>query len=189
MRRISVVPSVGSPGCCAIVTGVGTVRPLCTRLPAGLTTPKSAVRPAGAPDALRRELGARRLAVGQEHEERRPAAIPTLEPDLAAVGLDDALADREPEPGALALRGEEGVEQPRLHVRRDAGALVLDLDLAPARAGSRRDAYDPAGRHRFRRIVEKIQDDLLDLPGVHEERGHRAQVRPDVHPAAPRRPE
>src|SRR2546430_10511106 len=62
----------------------------------------------------------------QLDDEGRPAIGPRLGAEPALVLLDDAVAHPEAEPGAFAggLGGVEGVEDPREHVRRDAGAGV-----------------------------------------------------------------
>ena len=51
------------------------------------------------------------------------------------MAVDDPVDDRETEPGALAhvLGGEERIPDPRQDLRRDALAVVLDLDLDGAR--------------------------------------------------------
>src|SRR5262245_22058493 len=64
----------------------------------------------------------------REAERRALAGLAALGPDAAAVVLDDLLADREAEPGAmgLAVRGERLEERLR-DLGRDAAAGVLDL--------------------------------------------------------------
>src|ERR1700722_4029202 len=52
-----------------------------------------------------------------------------LDVDRSSDVLDDALADREAEPGPLALGGEEGDEEVLEHLLRDPGAGVADADL------------------------------------------------------------
>ena len=66
----------------------------------------------------------------QLHEERRAASRPRLEPDAPAVLLHDRVGDGQAEAGALAdfLRREERVEDLRLHVVRNARAVVVDLE-------------------------------------------------------------
>ena len=70
----------------------------------------------------------------EAHREDGAAVRQAVGADLAAVLLDDLVADREPEPGALAdrLGGEERVEDPADDVGRDAGAGVADARTAVA---------------------------------------------------------
>ena len=80
---------------------------------------------------------------GQRERDAGPALGPGLGPDPAAVGLDEAACDREPEAGSrLATRprpvlAPEAVEHPRRGFRRQpvAGVLDADLDLVRAEAG------------------------------------------------------
>ena len=60
--------------------------------------------------------------------ERRPVPLLGVHPDAAPVLLHDAVARRQAEARALAdlLRGEEGLEDVRLHVRVHADAGVAD---------------------------------------------------------------
>src|SRR5205814_2072600 len=68
--------------------------------------------------------GPRRVADRREGDrERRAAALLRLDPEPAAVELDEAARDREPEPRAAAV---ERLEDQRLLAGRDAGAVVRD---------------------------------------------------------------
>src|SRR5687767_4950501 len=62
--------------------------------------------------------------------DREPRALAGrgVQEQLPPVRLDDALGQREPQAGALTLRREERLEQAPLHVLRDAGPVVRDLD-------------------------------------------------------------
>src|SRR5438094_4584285 len=83
----------------------------------------------------------------QPDREGRPAARRALGADVAAVLLDDLVADREPQPGAFAdgLRREEGIEDAAEHVGRDAGPGVADGDdgLSVLHARLERDGAGP----------------------------------------------
>ena len=85
----------------------------------------------------------------------------------------DALADRQAEADALGLGGEKGLEQTRLVVGRHARAVVrygdqdlvllfLDRDRDPA-------AGCPRGADRIHRVLDQVDQDLLDLDFVHEQ--------------------
>src|SRR6185503_16233168 len=100
------------------------------------------------------------------HDEFRPAAVRAVaRRDRAALGLDEALGDGQPEAGAgppaVAVVGAiELVEQPVKGGRGDAVALVAHDDLDPV-AGPcpRRPGLDldaATGRRIFGGIVEKI---------------------------------
>src|SRR5919106_4783938 len=59
------------------------------------------------------------LRDGEEAGDDRAVPRVALHLDGAAVLLEDPVADGEPEPEAFVLRGEEGVEDPRAHLRGD----------------------------------------------------------------------
>src|SRR5690348_4570714 len=76
--------------------------------------------------------GVGELLRGRQAHARVEAAVARLvEPDLSPVGLDEALHDREPEPGAAAARPRlpEAVEGVRSLLRGEAGAAVDDVHL------------------------------------------------------------
>ena len=78
------------------------------------------------------DVGQQRQFVGldrQEHREGRP--IPRLRPDFdrPAVVLDDALADRQPQPCPLLLGREERDEQDLEVARGDTDARVAEPHL------------------------------------------------------------
>jgi hypothetical protein len=67
----------------------------------------------------------------QHQLEQRAADRRIASARLAAVLLDDAVADRqaEPVPPAHRLGGEEGIEQPAQVLRRDAQPLSLNMSV------------------------------------------------------------
>ena len=103
-----------------------------------------------------RRRGARRAVLGERKPDRhrRSRADAALHLHRAAVLLDDAVDDGEAEARALLLRREEGVEDAREVLGRDAGARVRDgdLDLAAAanRSGTRASACRPRASRRTR---------------------------------------
>ena len=71
---------------------------------------------------------------GDVEDERRAAARRVLEAEVPAVRLQDLARHREAQARALAgrLRGEEPVEDLRLHLGRDAGPVVDDRGSRPS---------------------------------------------------------
>src|SRR5437867_12721244 len=74
-----------------------------------------------------------------------PSAHLALHKDLAAMSLDNPEAHGQPEPCSLAgaLRGEEGAEDMRQDMGRDAASGVHDVDGADAGATRVRIAISP----------------------------------------------
>src|SRR5262249_61189257 len=66
---------------------------------------------------------------GQGDVEGRAARAVLRDPDAAPVGFDDRAADRKPEAQAVALGGEEGLEEPADDGLRNAGAGVAHDEL------------------------------------------------------------
>src|SRR5262245_4070761 len=64
----------------------------------------------------------------QRETEDRAAAGVGFHADLSAVGLDDGARDRQADAHAVALVGDERLEQLRRHFRRDPRAAVGDAD-------------------------------------------------------------
>ena len=106
-------------------------------------SPRWAIRSAAA------SRPARAIGLGdrQGERERRAATLVRVDPDPAAVLLDDVAGDREPEPRAAAGLGPqpcpvdlvEPLEDPVLGGARDADAVILDRGRRPR---------PPAPRHR-----------------------------------------
>ena len=122
--------------------------------------------------------GSLRSSDRQLDVERRAAIRPRLETDAAAVLLHDRVGDRQAEPGALAdfLRREERVEDLRLQIVGDSGAVVVDLehDGFPIGVVPRADDEDAAAvrrQHRLLGVDHQVQQHLLDLVAVGEHRG------------------
>src|SRR5690606_32399545 len=64
----------------------------------------------------------------QMDAEHRAAVRRVIRRDAAAVQLDDAPRDRQPEPGPVRARGEERVEDAVAVLGGQAGAVVADRD-------------------------------------------------------------
>src|SRR5262249_56313200 len=75
----------------------------------------------------------RRRGGGQLDGEDGPSRF-ALAGETTTVLLHNAVGDGQPESGAFThlLRGEEGLEDARHDLRRNAGAIVLELDHDPA---------------------------------------------------------
>ena len=86
------------------------------------------------------------------------------------MGLDYCAGDRQAQAGAvLAARlvaAVEGVEDTLAVGRRDALALVGDLDLDPAGAVARPDRDTAIGGGMANRVLDQVEEDALDLLGV-----------------------
>ena len=89
-----------------------------------------------------------------------------------------------PRPGALAgrLRGEEPVEDLRLHLGRDAGPIVddLDVDHLPAPAGAHGEVPALAsGLHRLPRVPQEVHQHLTEAVRVGRDAGQVGLEVPD----------
>ena len=80
-------------------------------------------------------------SVGKVTTKRAPPSGERLivDVDVAAVVEDDLAHDRQPQPGAVLLAGDVGIEDPLAALGRYAGAVVVD--------GQTRAAFGRAGRH------------------------------------------
>ena len=149
----------------------------------------------------RRGRLARRLGGGDggQLESEHGAVRHALGGEPPAVLLDDAVRYREPEPRALPhlLRREEGLEDARHDLGRDAGAVVLELDhhrrstVLFSFAGAHADGIAlAAGQDGVLGIEQKVQEHLLQL--VHVTLGGRhaggvVELDVDAREAQPRR--
>ena len=87
--------------------------------------------------------------------------------EIAAELARDVAGDAEPEAEAVGLAGDEGGEQAVGEVRRDAGAVVGDLDSHLVAIGHRdADARRIAALHRVERVLHQIDDDLLQPDAI-----------------------
>src|SRR5919204_1099191 len=118
-------------------------------------------------------IGVRRSLDRERDREHRALAGTAPHFDRAAVPLDDAVRDPQPEAGAaLRLRREERLEDAGLRLLVHAHAAVADLDadrlvwdVALARAVARRDGERAAVGHRLGRVEVQVEKDLLQLVG------------------------
>src|SRR6267143_2862191 len=130
------------------------------------------------PDRLRLR---RRSIPRQPKREARPAPGLALDPDPAAVGLDQVPANDEAEP-APSLDGlpraglAELLEEEGLFVGRDAGARVVDRDLDLVAGLGHLDPDRASLRGELERVGEQIHQDLIEAARVrrHPHGGARA---------------
>src|SRR2546428_4025037 len=121
----------------------------------------------------------------QREKERDAALRQVLGPDASPVRPDDALADREAEPGAAAAAGLPAVELLEdlvLLARGQPRAAVGDLDGDGAVRRGRDDPDRTFERRVLDRVVEKVHEDLLDEHVVDR---HQRQIGRDVRGHAP----
>src|SRR5215831_10414343 len=107
----------------------------------------------------------------QGEAEDGAAARAGLDPDPAAMRLDDGAADREPKSHALALGGDEGLEQVRGHFGRQARPGIGDADLRKVPGGGGCDLEPALARrldHDFDGVANEVDQHLLDLNAVGE---------------------
>src|SRR5216110_2591517 len=102
----------------------------------------------------------------QPDREDRATAGPIRPSDLAAVLLRDLARDRQAEAGALWLRREELLEEPRPHGVRDAAAGVGHGDLHRVAVEVARDRELAAARQRLEPVLHEIQRRLTQEAAV-----------------------
>src|SRR5688500_13271110 len=107
----------------------------------------------------------------QREREDAPPSHLTVESEGTPVQLDDALRQRQPEPGArlLALAGRrllERLEDAPLVLRRDADARVADGDLDGIGGPAGADRDRPATRGELHGVGEQVEEYLPHLPLV-----------------------
>lgn len=111
----------------------------------------------------------------QSQADRGTAAGRLLDPDSSAVGFDQGLADRQPQPrpagvtGARAIDLVEVCENPLMLGHRDARPLIDHADQHILRRRPQSDGEQAAGWRELPRVVEEIMQHLLDPPRVDED--------------------
>ena len=109
----------------------------------------------------------------------RGAAGLGLERERAVVAVDDDPSrggEAEPRARADVLGGEERVEHAVAVLRRDARAVVADLDDRAAVVAPRGDRDRAVLAERVDRVVEQVGPHLVELGAAHAELGQRAVV-------------
>src|SRR5216117_126669 len=135
-----------------------------TRYPSRVSVRSRLSRSPGSSSAISRVAGSdiQGPLDRQTNREDRAPARPVRPADLAAVLLRDLARDRETEAGALRLRREELLEEPRRHGVRDAAAGVGHGDLhrvAVEVAGERELA---AAREGLEPVLDEVQRGLAE---------------------------
>ena len=87
--------------------------------------------------------------------------------------LDDLTGDRQAQPGALGLGGEERLEQPLGHLVGDAGPVVAHAELhgLPVAAAGQRELVAPG--QRLQPVLDQIQDGLTEQAAIDLHHRHR----------------
>ena len=111
------------------------------------------------------------LGARQAHDEHRARPVLAAEADLAVMGGDDAMADRQADAGADALRlgGEERLEHALRDLARDPGAVVRDLDpdgLGVVAGGDPQPALAGSVLQGLLGIDEQVREHLVKLVGI-----------------------
>src|SRR5499427_4272439 len=106
-----------------------------------------------------------------------------LHRDVSAVGLDNGAADRQADTHAVALVGDEGLEELRHQFRRDPGAGVGHADgdhIVVADGGGNDELASLRRLHGLDRISQQIEQHLLNLHLVDEDGvDGRVELKPD----------
>jgi hypothetical protein len=107
------------------------------------------------------------------------------------VRFDRMARDREPEPRAGRLQGEEGLEEPGQRLGGNAGAIVRDRqggDPLPVADGDRDPPRRGGHRQRIARVLEQVQEHLAELVpvGAGEHAGRPHQIGGDPGSVEPR---
>src|SRR5690606_33282866 len=113
------------------------------------------------------------------HEEPRAAALLALDPDAAAVRLDDALGDGEAEADAAAARVAglpEAVEEVRELIGRDAGPGVADLEAHLVAIAFDVDAHAPAFGRELDGVADEVAERLEQAVAVDADSGRLGLV-------------
>src|SRR5512146_2310601 len=106
------------------------------------------------------------VITGQFDGKRRADPHLALDPDLALVVLDDAVAYRKSQARPpLALGAEKGIEDVRQVLGRNPPSRVNDRDLhgLPTLPGPRGDEKPSTGGHGLDGIRDQVDEHLLDL--------------------------
>src|SRR6266508_1515086 len=132
-----------------------------------LRNPQTSSRWAGSSSTtrMRKASAIGRLAEGKRNPEAGAAAGLAHSLDRAAVGLDDAPDDREPEPEPLGLRRHVWLEHLRKQFRGDAAPGIRHGDGQHSAGGSG-DLERPARGHGLDRVQYQVEQHLLETVTV-----------------------
>src|SRR6185437_2492833 len=110
------------------------------------------------------------LRAGQPEMEHRAAARDILRPDASAMRLDDGLADGETYAHAFFLGGEKWLKESLCRLRCDPRPGIRHRNAHKARFSRRGDGDVPASLHRIDGVADQIEQHLLDLDFVDQNR-------------------
>src|SRR5512143_3097604 len=117
---------------------------------------------------------------GKGEEEGAPVSGLALHPDAAMVGLDDALDDGEPQPGAQALRLPglpEALEEVRQILGGNSAARVAHPEQHVAFSDGRPDDETAARAGELEGVADQVLEDLQEPVAIGPDRG---QLRRDL---------
>src|SRR5215813_54316 len=121
----------------------------------------------------------------QRETKDRSAAGIGLHQNLSTVGLDNSAADRQADTHAVALVGDEGLEELRHQFRRDPGPGVGHADgdhIVVAGRGGNDELASLRRLHRLDGISQQVEQHLLNLHFVDEhEIDGRVELKPDTN--------
>src|SRR5207245_9056933 len=123
---------------------------------------------------------------GEAESEDAAGARRRLDVNFAAVLLHDPVNESEPEPAAVGLRGEEGLEDVTEVVTCDALAGVGPAHLEPATYHSRRHPQLAAVRHGLDGVEAQVPHGLTELLGVRHPLEARGELAGDLQRAGHR---
>src|SRR5437868_239242 len=130
------------------------------------------------------------LCRAQGEAEDRAAARPGIDPDPAAMRLDDGPADRQAQSHALALGGDERLEELRGDLGSKPGSGIGDAHfdrlLAACHGGDLELATLRGFDHGLDGVADQVDQDLLDLDAVGEHQvGRRVEPEGDLYAVLP----
>ena len=128
-------------------------------------------RRAGKTDSLLGRLNLGSVVHRQRESENGAARLMRVRPQSSTVGIDDGAADRQANPHATRLGGEEGFENPFAILRGDTRSRIADgHDQTLPRARFCADQQFPrfiiGADHGLDRVEDQIQQDLLQLNSI-----------------------
>src|SRR6266850_4817318 len=137
-----------------------------TRYPSRVSVRSRLSRSPGSSSATSSVRSGMRDLHRQPDREHGAAPRPIRPAQLAAMLLDDLARDREPEPRALRLRGEELLEEAVADLGGDARARVGHRDLDGVAERAARNRERAAARERLEAVLHEIVDGLAEQHAV-----------------------
>ncbi len=113
--------------------------------------------------------------------EGRPLAHFAGDFDAAAIALDDAMRDGEPEADSLAARGEKRIEDALQILQRNSRSVVQKLRNHLIVLRPQDDRQPSAIGHRLNGVKNEVEKRLPDLPGIPEDLRNGMLLECDIH--------